>query len=184
MPTIDRIETSKTAAKKPAAATSQGVIAPREVITELEQHILVDGFKLVFDTAKSRGSRFVDAATGRELIDLYGFYASQPIGFNHPYFHRPEVKADLLAAAKVKVANADVYTVQYATFVRDVRARGRACRRWTATSSSKAARWRWKTPSRPPWIGRSARTSPPGAASAGRRSSISSAPSTGGAATR
>ena len=29
----------------------------------------------------------------------------------------PEVKADLLAAAKVKVANADVYTVQYATFV-------------------------------------------------------------------
>jgi L-lysine 6-transaminase len=77
----------------------------------------VDGFKLVFDDARSRGSRFVDAATGRELIDLYSFYASQPIGFNHPYFDRPEVQADLLAAAKVKVANADVYTVQYATFV-------------------------------------------------------------------
>jgi L-lysine 6-transaminase len=59
----------------------------------------------------------VDAATGREIIDLYSFYASQPIGYNHPHFERPEVKADLLAAAKVKVANADVYTVQYATFV-------------------------------------------------------------------
>src|SRR5437764_13462138 len=93
-------------------------VEPQQVIAELERHILVDGFKLVFDLEKSRGSRFVDAATGRELIDLYSFYASQPIGFNHPYFERPEVKADLLAAACVKVANADVYTVQYATFVK------------------------------------------------------------------
>ena len=94
-------------------------VPPAEVIAELERHILVDGLKLVFDLARSRGSRFVDAATGRQLIDLYGFYASQPVGFNHPYFDRPEVQADLLAAAKVKVANADVYSVQYATFVRD-----------------------------------------------------------------
>src|SRR5215467_187594 len=72
---------------------------------------------MVFDPEKSRGSRFVDAASGRELIDLYSFYASQPIGFNHPYFDRPEVKADLLTAAKVKVANPDVYTVQLARFV-------------------------------------------------------------------
>ncbi len=99
------------------AGNSNGSIAPQAVITELEKHILVDGFKLIFDLEKSRGSRFVDAATGRELIDLYSFYASQPIGFNHPYFDRPEVQADLLAAAKIKVANADVYTVKFATFV-------------------------------------------------------------------
>ena len=104
---------------KPASRREAGSaeLAPQSVIAELEQHILVDGFKLVFDLEKSRGSRFVDAATGRELIDLYSFYASQPVGFNHPYFDRPEVKADLLAAAKIKVANADVYTVQYARFV-------------------------------------------------------------------
>jgi L-lysine 6-transaminase len=87
------------------------------VVESLQHHILVDGFKLVFDVQNSRGSRFMDAATGREFIDLYGFYASQPIGFNHPHFSRPEVEADLLAAAKIKVANADVYTVQYATFI-------------------------------------------------------------------
>jgi len=92
-------------------------IPPAEVTTALEQHILVDGFKLVFDLEQSLGSHFVDAATGRSYIDLYGFYASQPIGFNHPHFSRPEVEADLLAAAKVKVANADVYTVQLADFV-------------------------------------------------------------------
>ena len=110
---------SKAAPKKVAPHQSPTVVTPQDVIAELEQHILVDGFKLVFDLARSRGSRFVDAATGRELIDLYSFYASQPIGFNHPYFSRPEVKADLLAAAQVKVANADVYTVQFATFIRD-----------------------------------------------------------------
>jgi L-lysine 6-transaminase len=110
---------SKPAPKKVAPHQSPTVVTPQDVIAELEQHILVDGFKLVFDLARSRGSRFVDAATGRELIDLYSFYASQPIGFNHPYFSRPEVKADLLAAAQVKVANADVYTVQFATFIRD-----------------------------------------------------------------
>jgi L-lysine 6-transaminase len=108
----------KAAARKAGAKKSPDAVPPGKVIGELEKHILVDGFKLVFDLAKSKGSRFVDAATGRELIDLYSFYASQPIGFNHPYFERPEVKADLLAAAKVKVANADVYTVQLATFVK------------------------------------------------------------------
>src|SRR5260221_10765916 len=107
----------KTDKAKRAAKTSGGLVPPQEVVTELEKHILMDGFKLVFDPEKSRGSRFVDAATGRELIDLYGFYASQPIGFNHPHFDRPEVQTDLLTAAKVKVSNADVYTVQYATFV-------------------------------------------------------------------
>jgi L-lysine 6-transaminase len=115
MPATDQ---PRKAAKK-QVPTQQLQVSARNVSSELEQHILVDGFKLVFDLARSRGSRFVDAATGRELIDLYSFYASQPIGFNHPYFDRPEVKADLLAAAKVKVSNADVYTVQYAAFINE-----------------------------------------------------------------
>src|SRR5213080_1336780 len=115
MPVMTHSE--KVACIKAAAKQSRDQIQPQDVVAELEKHILVDGFKLVFDPARSRGSRFVDAVTGRELIDLYSFYASQPVGFNHPYFERPEVRADLLTAAKVKIANADVYSVQYATFV-------------------------------------------------------------------
>jgi L-lysine 6-transaminase len=116
MQAIDRPK--KVNRTKPSSRRTENDVTPAEVIAELEKHILVDGFKMVFDPVKSHGSHFVDAASGRELIDLYSFYASQPIGFNHPYFDRPEVKADLLTAAKVKVANADVYTVQFATFVR------------------------------------------------------------------
>ncbi len=94
---------------------------PQAVLPELERHILLDGFKLVFDPDASHGSVFVDAVSGREFLDFYGFYASQPIGFNHPHFDLPEVRADLERAARVKVANADVYTVQYAEFVRTFR---------------------------------------------------------------
>jgi L-lysine 6-transaminase len=103
--------------KLPPQQAAKPGLAPREVLATLERHILVDGFKLIFDVEKSHDSHFVDAATGREFIDLYGFYASQPIGYNHPHFDRADVQAELLRAAKVKVANADVYTPQYATFV-------------------------------------------------------------------
>ena len=93
------------------------ILTPDSIITTLEKHILVDGFKIVIDLERSHGSRLVNAANGKELVDLYSFYASTPIGYNHPYLDRPEVEAELLAAAKIKVANADVYSVFYAEFV-------------------------------------------------------------------
>ncbi len=95
-------------------------VDPRKVLSELRQHILVDGFECVIDLARSRGCRFYDAHSDRSLIDFYGFYASLPVGFNHPYFDRPDVEADLLAAAKIKVANSDVYTTQMARFVKTI----------------------------------------------------------------
>jgi L-lysine 6-transaminase len=87
------------------------------VLQSLEQHILLDGFRIVIDLDKSRGSYLYDAATGHRLIDFYGFFGSMAVGFNHPYFDRPEVERDLLRAAKVKVANSDVYSQAYAEFV-------------------------------------------------------------------
>jgi L-lysine 6-transaminase len=87
------------------------------VLHQLEQHILLDGFRIVIDLDKSRGSYLYDAATGHRLIDLYGFFGSMPVGFNHPYFNDPDVQRDLLRAAKVKVANSDVYSKAYAEFV-------------------------------------------------------------------
>ena len=59
------------------------------VVSDLQRHVLIDGFRIVIDFKKSHGSKLVDAVTGRELIDLYGFYGSLPVGFNHPHFDRP-----------------------------------------------------------------------------------------------
>lgn len=92
-------------------------IEPSHVLDTIEQHVLLDGFKIVLDLEKSRGSYLHDAANGHRLIDLYGFFGSLPIGFNHPRFDEPEVKEKLLRAAKVKVANSDVYSEYYAEFV-------------------------------------------------------------------
>jgi len=98
--------------KKPGKAKSA-----TQLLAGLEKHILLDGFRVIVDPERSRGSYLYDLDGDRTLIDLYGFFGSLPIGFNHPYFAQPEVEADLLAAAKLKVANSDVYSEAYAEFV-------------------------------------------------------------------
>src|ERR1700680_2925293 len=100
-----------------AKSEKQKSMKHSSVLKPLEQNILLDGFKIVIDLEKSRGSYLYDAATGHRLIDLYGFFGSMPVGFNHPYFDDVDVQKDLLRAAKVKVANSDVYSEAYAEFV-------------------------------------------------------------------
>src|SRR5438132_11247912 len=92
-----------------AKSEKQKSIKPSSVLTTLEQHILLDGFKIVVDLEKSRGSYIYDTASDRRLIDLYGFFGSMPVGFNHPYFDDVDVQRDLLRAANVKIANCEVY---------------------------------------------------------------------------
>src|SRR5213595_405869 len=100
-----------------AKSEKQQQIAPSNVLETIEEHVLLDGFKIVVDLDKSRGSYLYNAVDNRRLIDLYGFFGSMPVGFNHPHFDEPEVRRDLLRAAKVKVANSDVYSQGYAEFV-------------------------------------------------------------------
>ena len=88
-----------------------------QVLEQIAEHVLLDGFRVVIDLERSKGSYLYDTAHERQLIDLYGFFGSNPVGFNHPYFQRPEVEADLLRASKVKIANSDVYSEGYARFL-------------------------------------------------------------------
>ena len=88
-----------------------------KVLEEIAEHVLLDGFRVVIDLEKSKGSYLYDTAHERRLIDLYGFFGSNPVGFGHPYFSRPEVEADLLRASKIKIANSDIYSEGYARFL-------------------------------------------------------------------
>jgi L-lysine 6-transaminase len=90
---------------------------PAAVLKTLEEHILMDGFRIVFDFELSRGSYMFDAVTLHRLIDFYGFFGSVPVGYQHPHFDKPEVKEELLHAAVTKIANSDVYSEAYADFV-------------------------------------------------------------------
>jgi L-lysine 6-transaminase len=96
---------------------NQKTVTPSNVLQAIEQHVLLDGFKIVIDLEKSRGSYIYNSVNGNRLIDLYGFFGSLAVGFNHPGFDNAEVQRDLLRAAKVKVANSDVYSEAYAEFV-------------------------------------------------------------------
>lgn len=101
-----------------SAMSARHGMTPAEALQEIGKHVLLDGFGMVLDLEKSRGSRAVDAASGRTLLDLYGCFGSLPVGFNHPWFDQPEVRRDLLTVARSKAANSDVYSEAYAEFVR------------------------------------------------------------------
>jgi L-lysine 6-transaminase len=90
---------------------------PKSVHDALRAKLLVDGFTFVFDPENSRGSRLVDARTGDEYLDLFSFFASLPIGFNHPGMREPAFLEKLTAIAVAKPTNSDVYTQALADFV-------------------------------------------------------------------
>ncbi len=102
---------------RPKKSEKQRTTTASDVLHTIEQHVLLDGFKIVIDLDKSRGSYLHNKATDSRLIDLYGFFGSLPVGYNHPYFEQEEVKRDLLRASRIKIANSDVYSEGYARFV-------------------------------------------------------------------
>jgi L-lysine 6-transaminase len=92
-------------------------IRPEQVHEVLGQHVLADGFRLVYDTRASHGSWITDARDGQEYLDLYTFFASAPLGSNpRGLADDPEFMALLAEVAANKPANPDIYTTHYARF--------------------------------------------------------------------
>ncbi len=93
------------------------MVKPEEVLGVLKKHVLVDGFDVVVDMKRSEGSYIVDARDGRKFLDFYTFFASAPLGMNHPKLANDEFKERIFRAAINKVANSDIYSVEYAEWV-------------------------------------------------------------------
>ncbi len=83
----------------------------------LRKKMLIDGFDLVFDLEKSYGLKIVDEKTGDEYLDFFSFFASAPVGLNHPKINTPEFRNQLAVSAMNKPSNSDIYTVEMAKFV-------------------------------------------------------------------
>ena len=92
-------------------------ISPAEVHGVLARHMLADGYDIVFDYEKSHGPWLHDARAGRDLLDFCSFFASNPVGFNHPKMKDPEFLKVLGRVAQLKPALADLYSVEFAWFV-------------------------------------------------------------------
>src|ERR1041385_1001626 len=92
-------------------------IAPAAVHAALARHMLADGYDMVLDLEKSRGRRMHDSRTRRDYLDLFSFFATLPIGFNHPKLEDPDFLDRLTRAALVNPTNSDIYTTEFAEFV-------------------------------------------------------------------
>lgn len=99
-----------------------GEITARNVHAVLQQNMLADGLELVLDMEKSYGTKLVDKKTRDEYFDFFSFFASSPLGLNHPKLHNPEFieKIGKIAAFN-KPSNSDLYTVEMAQFVETFR---------------------------------------------------------------
>ncbi|HDK35685.1 MAG TPA: L-lysine 6-transaminase [Bacteroidetes bacterium] len=92
-------------------------LKPSEALDVLRKHMLVDGFDIVIDLEKSHGRYIKDARDGSEYLDFFSFFATNPLGFNHPKMMDEDFKKKLLRASIQKPSNSDFYTTEMAEFV-------------------------------------------------------------------
>jgi len=93
-------------------------VEPGHVFEEISKWLLRDGFDIVVDMEKSKGSHMINKVNGEDWLDFYTFFASAPFGMNHPKLDNPEFKETIFRAAINKVASSDIYTDQMAQFVK------------------------------------------------------------------
>ena len=92
-------------------------IAPADVHGVLARHILADGYDIVMDYERSHGSWVYDSRAGREYLDFLTFFASSPVGYNHPRLKEPDFLAMLQRVSLAKPSLSDIYSTEYAAFV-------------------------------------------------------------------
>jgi L-lysine 6-transaminase len=100
----------------PTVTTSPALTAD-QVHATLGRHILADGYDMVLDADRSHGRRLWDGRRGRAVLDMFSFFATAPIGLNHPKMADAAFRDKLLRAALANPTNSDIYTVEYAEFV-------------------------------------------------------------------
>jgi L-lysine 6-transaminase len=90
-------------------------ILAEDVHQILKQYMVADGFEFVLDLKNSHGIYLVDERTGDSYIDFFTFFASSPLGLNHPKLL--SIKDELATVAVNKTSNSDIYTTYMADFV-------------------------------------------------------------------
>lgn len=94
------------------------MISPKDVRPILNKHILADGYEIVLDLKKSKGAFLHDSTTGKDYLDFFTFFASNPLGMNHDRLAGDSDFVQKLGQVAInKPSNSDVYTEEMAHFV-------------------------------------------------------------------
>tara|TARA_Y100001935_G_scaffold105768_1_gene87788 strand:- start:165437 stop:166786 length:1350 start_codon:yes stop_codon:yes gene_type:complete len=98
--------------------SDNNTIHPEKVRSVLGKHILTDGMNMVLDLKESKGAYLKDKVSGKNYLDFFTFFASNPLGMNHPKLAGDaDFVAKLGQVAINKPSNSDVYTEEYAEFM-------------------------------------------------------------------
>lgn len=117
-PNIVEVRTTNETKENIASMQSRSVkISPDKVHETLAKHMLVDGFDLVVDLKKSQGNFIYDSRSGKRFLDFFTFFASGPVGLNHPAMLDNAFRQKLADVAVNKPSSSDAYTVEMAEFV-------------------------------------------------------------------
>ena len=92
-------------------------ISSKNVHEVIGKYMLADGMDIVLDFEKSHGSFLYDSKYEKEYLDFFTFFASFPIGFNHPRLMKDEFIKKIGYCAIHKPSNSDIYTKEMAEFV-------------------------------------------------------------------
>lgn len=80
--------------------------------------MLADGLDLVLDLKKSKGCRIYDSSKRKYMLDCFSFFATLPLGCNHPKLTTSEFIKKMGELAVNKPTNSDLYTTEMAEFVK------------------------------------------------------------------
>ncbi len=95
----------------------QSQVTPQNTREVLKKHLQTDGYDLVLDLEKSQGAYLYDSAHKKRYLDFFTFFASNPLGMNHPRLNNEEFIQKIGKIAVNKPSNSDVYTEEMAEFV-------------------------------------------------------------------
>lgn len=92
-------------------------VDPEQVHSILDKHMLTDGYDIVLDLKNSEGAYLLDAKSEDQYLDFFTFFASNPLGMNHPRLNNKEFREKIGQIAVNKPSNSDIYTEEMAEFV-------------------------------------------------------------------
>ncbi|MCK4506721.1 MAG: L-lysine 6-transaminase [Candidatus Aegiribacteria sp.] len=92
-------------------------IPTSKVRSTIANHMLADGFDMVLDLKKSKGCILHDSQGEKDYLDLFSFFASAPLGMNHPGLCTEEFRNHIADVAINKPSNSDFYSEELAVFV-------------------------------------------------------------------
>ncbi len=88
-----------------------------EVHAQIAKYLPPGSEPIVVDIEGSHGPYLRDALTGKEYIDFFTYFASAPIGHNHPKMHDSAFIEKLLSVAITKPSSSDFFTTYMAEFI-------------------------------------------------------------------